>query len=217
MWGNLVHRRRCTPRLSRAWAALCFCFWCSLGLSSCSFFETRTPEDPSGSSSSFQQPTSELIVLSNFQAAIRENNSENFVRCLADTTQGAKNSFHFDPSSDAQASYSEQFRSWSVNNERQAFSTMVAKLSPSSHCDIQVFDGHFEIRVPDSAVYLADYILTVPHTSASIPKVVAGNMRLTIVPNVLNQWSIERWIDSKSVSNDSIPLTWSSLKAQFSN
>ncbi len=188
-----------------------------LTLQACSLFNTRDPEDPSGSTNSFQQPTSELVVLSNFQLAVQEANTENFVRCLADTSSGARQAFHFDASSEALASSPEVFRNWGVQNERQAFYSMATKLSVGSHSSLQLSSGRFEIRVPDSALYVADYILRVPHTSASIPKVVAGTMRLTIVPNQLNQWSIARWVDTKSPSNDSINFTWSTLKAQFSN
>ncbi len=189
----------------------------SMALLSCSLFETRTPEDPSGSTSSFQQPTSELIVISNLQNSVKESNTDNFMRCLADTTQGARRNFHFEPSSEALASYTEQFKVWTLQNERQAFNSMASKVASTTRSELVLSNGRFELRVPDSAVYISDYILRVPHSSASISKIAAGYLRLTIVPNQLNQWSIERWTDAKSGSNDSIPTTWSVLKAQFAN
>ena len=138
---------------------LVLCF----GIVSCGLFETRSPEEPSGSTTGFQQPVSELVVLSNFQSAVQENNTENFVRCLADTTYGARRAFRFEPSIDVLTSFAEQFRSWNRDNERQAFYSMASKISVTSKTSLQLLQGRFEIRVPDSAVYVADYILSVPH------------------------------------------------------
>ncbi len=189
----------------------------TISLSQCALFETRNPEEPSGSGTNYLQPTSEVIVLSNLQNAVKERNTENYIRCLADSTQGAKQTFRFEASSEALATFAEQFRQWSLSSERQAFSSMVSKVSASSVSELLFVNGRYEIRVPDSAVYVADYILRMPHSAASIATTASGSVRLTIIPNQFNQWSIVRWIDSKSGSNDTIPSTWSLLKAQFSN
>ena len=184
---------------------------------SCGFFEPRTPEEPSGGSTGFQQPISENVVLSNFQSAVQESTTENFVRCLADTTLGARTAYQFDPSIDVLTTFAEQFRQWTVNNERQAFLSMTSKVQAPSKISLQLLRGRFDVRVPDSAVYAADYILRVPHVSPSIPTLVAGTLRLTMFRDEFNQWYIGRWSDAKGPENDSIPNTWSTLKAQFSN
>jgi hypothetical protein len=189
----------------------------SVALSSCSFFEPRTPEEPSGGTTGFQQPISENIVLSNFQSAILESNTENLIRCLADTTLGARQPYRFDASIDVLTTFAEQFRQWSTVNERQAFLSMTSKIPAPGKINLQLLRGRFDVRVPDSAVYAADYILRVPHVSPSVPTLVAGTIRLTMFRDDFNQWYIGRWSDAKGPENDTISNTWSALKAQFSN
>lgn len=186
-------------------------------LSSCSFFEPRNPEEPSGGTTGFQQPISENIVLSNFQSAVQEGNTENFIRCLADTTLGARDAYRFEPSIDVLTTFAEQFRQWTVNNERQAFLSMTGRVQAPTKISLQLLRGRFDVRVPDSAVYAADYLLRVPHLSPSIPTLVAGTLRLTMFRDEFNQWYIGRWSDAKGPENDTVPNTWSTLKAQFSN
>lgn len=186
-------------------------------LAGCDVFSTRTPEDPEGGATNFEQPVSELIVIANFQNAVKDKNTENFVRCLADTTRGDARPYGFEPSSEAGARFAEQFRNWSVQNERQAFFSMMSKIATGDSAALNLSNGRFDTRVPDSAVYVADYVLKVQHSSASIPRTAAGTLRLTITPNKLNQWSVVRWVDLKSAETDTITATWSILKAQFSN
>lgn len=185
-------------------------------LQGCSIFTTRTPEEPLGSGSSFQQPVTELIVVSNFTNAVSEKNTENFIACLSDSSVNARRPFRFEPSSEAGARFSEQFRTWTIQNERQAFFSMISRVPNGEVCSLSLNNGRFDVRVPDSAVYVAEYVLQVNHSSASIPRTASGTLRLTIVPNQLNQWSIERWADLKP-SGDSLSTSWSILKAQFSN
>lgn len=206
-------------RQSRSGLAWLFALsvYVSIALSSCSFFEPRTPEEPSGGTTGFQQPISENIVLSNFQSAVQESNTENLIRCLADTTLGARQPFRFDASIDVLTTFAEQFRQWSTVNERQAFLSMTSKIPAPGKMNLQLLRGRFDVRVPDSAVYAADYILRVPHVSPSVPTLVAGTIRLTIFRDDFNQWYIGRWSDAKGPENDTISTTWSALKAQFSN
>ncbi|MFM2134367.1 MAG: hypothetical protein RL156_1648 [Bacteroidota bacterium] len=196
---------------------LVLCLSVCASLSSCSFFEPRTPEEPSGGTTGFQQPISENIVLSNFQSAVQESNTENLIRCLADTTLGARQPYKFDASIDVLTTFAEQFRQWSTVNERQAFLSMTSKIPAPGKINLQLLRGRFDVRVPDSAVYAADYILRVPHVSPSVPTLVAGTIRLTMFRDDFNQWYIGRWSDAKGPENDTISNTWSALKAQFSN
>lgn len=186
-------------------------------LSGCELFTTRTPEDPAGSSGTYQQPTSELIVISNFQNAVTEKNTENFISCLSDSAKFGVKNFKFDPSSEIGARFNEQFNTWSILSERQSFYSMMSKVTTDDKPSLQLSNARFDVRVPDSAVYVAEYIIKVNHSSPTIPKLAAGTLRLTIVPNQLNQWSISRWTDLKSTANDTIPSTWSELKVLFSN
>lgn len=57
-------------------------------LTGCDAFTTRTPERPGSSTVQFDQPVSELIVVSNMLNAIRQKNTDAFMLCLADTAHG---------------------------------------------------------------------------------------------------------------------------------
>ncbi|MBL7998793.1 MAG: hypothetical protein JNL32_09170 [Candidatus Kapabacteria bacterium] len=189
----------------------------SFVLSGCNLFSTRTPEPPAGNTTSFLQPTSELIVLQNFQSSISDKSTENFLLCLSDTAQSAKQQFKFEPSAEAGARYADLFARWVLQNERQAFFSMISKLTSGTKPSLELNNGRFDIRVPDSAVYVADYRLSIPHTVSTIPTLATGTLRLTIVPNQFNQWSIQRWVDQRTTAADSTTASWSTLKAQFVN
>jgi hypothetical protein len=66
----------------------------------------------------------------------------------------------------------------------------------------------------DSAVYDADYLLRVDHQKTNVAKTLKGKIRLVLSADSRNLWSIHKWIDFQSTSNDT---TWSVLKANFSN
>ncbi|MCX7930276.1 MAG: hypothetical protein N2663_06115 [Chlorobi bacterium] len=185
----------------------------------CDAFATRTPDPPGSGPIEFAQPTSELIVVENFQKALAQKNTEAFMLCLADTAQGFVSSqqYRYEPSAEAGARFSDKFRQWSRTDERQAFLSLVSRLGPDATPALSLGDARFDVRLPDSAVYVATYILQLPIALPSVPTRVAGTLRWTIVPNRLGLWAIARWSDASSQSSDSVPDTWSTLKALLVN
>lgn len=185
----------------------------------CNLFSTRTPEPPGSGTVQFDQPTSELIVVANMLSAIGQKNTEAFMLCLADTLQGFSpaQQYSFEPSAEAGARFGAKFTSWSRTDERQAFLALVSRLGPDQVPTVTLGDAHFDVRSPDSAVYVATYLLQLPIALPSVPTRVAGTLRWTIVPNRLGLWAISRWRDAASAANDSIPDTWSTLKALLAN
>jgi hypothetical protein len=190
-----------------------------IALAGCNAFSTRTPEPPDSGSIQFDQPTSELIVVSNVQSAFRQKNTEAFLMCLADTSQGftAAQQYRFEPSAEAGARFGDKFATWSRNDERQAFLALASRLGPDQSPILTLSDARFDVRLPDSAVYVATYTIELPIALPSIPTRVAGTLRWTIVPNRLGLWAIARWRDAPSPASDSIPDTWSTLKALLVN
>ena len=71
---------------------------CTLLISGCDIFTTRTPENPLNAGGIFTPPTSASLVIENLLNAIKEKNTENYILCLADTTRNARQSFQFYPS-----------------------------------------------------------------------------------------------------------------------
>ncbi|MDW8218898.1 MAG: hypothetical protein RML40_00055 [Bacteroidota bacterium] len=185
-------------------------------------FVTRTPELPDTRRSSFQPPTSAQIVLSNFQAALREKNPENYVQCLvagdtASTTTGPRR-FVFEPSAEAAARFGGVFAAWSVARERQTFIALTAKIPSQSFPVLTLTNERFEFLSPDSAIFVSDYRLQPNYDMPGAPVEFAGTLRFTILSFPNGFWAISRWSDQKSNSATAAALpSWSILKAQFAN
>ncbi|GBD06209.1 hypothetical protein HRbin20_01812 [bacterium HR20] len=192
---------------------------CAVVIPGCDAFQTRTPEPPGSATTQFDQPTSELVVVSNLQSALKQKNTEAFLLCLADTTQGfaAWQQYRFEPSAEAGARFSEKFAAWSRLDERQALLALFSRLGTDQAPILTLSDAHFDVRLPDSAVYVATYTLELPIALPSVPTRVAGTLRWTIVPNRFGLWAIARWRDAPSPASDTIPDTWSTLKALLVN
>lgn len=188
-------------------------------IAGCDVFRTRTPDPPGSATTQFDQPTSELVVVSNLQSALKQKNTEAFLLCLADTTQGfvSWQQYRFEPSAEAGARFSEKFATWSRLDERRALLALYSRLSADQAPILTLNQAHFDVRSPDSAVYVATYTLELPIALSSIPTRVAGTLRWTIVPNRFGLWAIARWRDASSPASDSIPDTWSTLKALLVN
>ncbi len=192
----------------------------SFTLAGCAFFTTRTPELPDTRRSSFQPPTSAQVVVANFQSAIREKNAENYVQCLLsnDGTMANDNrQYQFEPSAEASARFASVFIGWSIARERQAFLAMNARILPTVQPALNLSDDRFEVLMPDSAVYVADYSLRPNYDVSGVPDVFTGRMRLTISALPNGFWAISRWSDQQIVSAGSTSASWSILKAQFAN
>lgn len=178
-------------------------------MSSCTMFETRSPEEPSGSSVPFQQPTSKDIVISNFKNAIAQRSEYNFIACF--DTSG----YYFEPSVDARQNFT---NIWTLDDERRSFVALISKISPVARFNLLFSNSEFSQPngAADSVVYIADYVLRADHSdSLLISTRATGTLSFTIASNrESGLWSIRRWTDSRSQS-DSAGITWSFLKAYF--
>lgn len=175
-----------------------------LASAGCDLFQTREPEPPSQGTSSFQTPTDHAIVLQNFRSAIRESNTENYMKCFTDTTQ---RSYAFDPSAEEQI----KFVQWDLEAERRSFQNMASALAAGTAMSLADSTTNTNIA-SGTAVYTLRYTLTVPHTEANAPRIVRGTMELSMAEDArLRTWSIYRWVDQRS----GVDSTWSYLKAWF--
>lgn len=177
---------------------------------------TRTPEDPTGTRGTFEPPTSPSIVLSNLRFAVIEKNTENFMLCLADSSTRSTVAYRFEPSAEVRARYATLFSGWALNNERQAFLSLIARLAPEVRPSLEFTSANVAFSSPDSTVYVADYVLAAAHGLASVPTTLTGTMSVTITPERTGQWSISAWRDARRTS-DTTEATWSLLKAAVSN
>lgn len=189
---------------------------CIIIAQSCMFFSTRDAEPPNSTRSSFIPPSSPQIVINNLNNALREKNAENYIQCLIFTDAGTGRAFTFEPSAEAAARFAGVFAEWTPARERQVCIAMFARVLPTAAPSLSLTNNRFETLLPDSAVYVADYILLPNYDLTGAPKEFSGKMRLTLVPLNNGFWAISRWSDQQLETAQS-NTTWSILKAQFAN
>ena len=173
-------------------------------MSGCDLFQTREPETPTHSTSTFETPTYHDIVLRNLTYAISENNVENYVHCFVDTNLRP---YVFEPSSEEQPNFAQ----WNLESERRYFQNMGSTLQGASSLSDSIYNKNITAGPPASAVYYMSYTLYVPHQDTRAPRFVRGNMELYMIEDSLHRWSIYRWVDKKITADSS----WSYLKAWF--
>jgi hypothetical protein len=176
---------------------------------------TRTPEEPTGNRGTYEPPTSPQIVIENFRNAVIEKNTQNFMLCLADPTR-SRATYVFEPSAEVGARFQAIFQSWSLNRERQAFISLIARLPTDVSLGLEFTNGSVAFSSPDSLVWVGEYRLSTKLDLAGVPNVLTGTMVLSIQPEASGLWSIARWGDAKRAA-DTLESTWSILKAQLSN
>lgn len=181
-------------------------FYCGCGL-----FESRTVEPPTEVRSTFTQPTSPDIVLSNLNFAITEKNLDNYMRCFVDSGFSNKR-FSFIPDAVSQTAYP-VFLNWTLNSERIYFSNLISFTNVSSPSNLFLSKINFNTGI-DSAVIDSDYILVFNHDRQNIAKITKGRLRFVMSPDVRSLWSIHSWSDFIEENNDT---TWSVLKANMFN
>ena len=183
----------------------------SLTVVSCDLFHTREPEPPTKGGSSYLPPTSPQRVLQNLTNAVKERNTDSYVRCLADSLTSPR-TFRFIPTEQSAAQYYGVFSSWSLRNERQYFDNLKSHMSPSAVPGLTLSRETFEYISGDSAIYDAGYVLFIPHDVTGVPQTIRGNLHLTMGLDRNNMWMIYQWIDLSSGSE----YSWSDLKGRFS-
>lgn len=169
---------------------------------SCNIFETRDPEPPSSSTSTFEPPVTPETVLRNFRGAIVENNPDNYLRCFTDTSVRP---YVYVPSADIRPNFPE----WSLSEENRYFRSMGARLDgrPVLTDTIQTVNFYSD------STYNVRYSLYVPHTDSRAPRFVQGSMLLHLAVDAQGRWAIDRWED---IRIPSLPeSSWSYLKFWF--
>ncbi|MBX7041785.1 MAG: hypothetical protein K1X85_02685 [Ignavibacteria bacterium] len=181
------------------------------GVSSCGLFDTRDVQTPSQPRSTFQQPTSPDIVLSNLNFAIAEKNVDNYMRCFVDTAFSSRR-FRFIPDAVSSSSYP-VFIGWDLSDERIYYNNLVSLTGESSSSNLFLSNLTLTSGI-DSAVIDSDYILVFDHNRQNLAKVSNGKLRFIMSPDSRSLWSIHSWQDFLVASGDT---TWSYIKANFIN
>lgn len=177
----------------------------------------REPEPPDTGRANFEPPTSPAIVIANLQNAIKEKNVENYIACLADTSQQDPKHFTFVPSSDAMSLYSSIFQYWNLFSERAYLNKLFSSLPIDIVPEVKLNNSRFDIMLPDSAVFIADYSFNINQNKANNEELFLGTMQLILFPRSNGLWSIKTWFDFQQKSDTTSANTWSILKAMYGN
>jgi hypothetical protein len=179
--------------------------------SACNIFETRDPEPPSQSGSTFVPATDPSLVFSNLTSAFHDLNSVNYVKSLADSTSAGRN-FSFEPTQAAKVKYGGVFLTWNRQSEQQYFENLRSKIPTGSGATLSFESLTVQSLQSDSAQYEATYRLTVPHTVATLPTEATGKAQFFLIADRSRNWVIWRWID---LTTSTSTFSWSDLKGAF--
>lgn len=178
---------------------------------SCDIFKTRIPENPVQSRYTWIPATTVDILIENLKSSLSEKSTENYLKCLVDSTITGKN-FSFIPATESYAVYLTLFSNWNIQNEKIYFENLKSKLREASALTLSIFNEERGTIQGDSLNYSADYLLIAEHSIESLPKEFQGHLQFTLLRNVKGEWSILNWKDNKKNQY----LTWSDLKGRFS-
>jgi hypothetical protein len=182
----------------------------SLSLVACGVFDTREPDPPTQTSSTFTPPTEPAIVFSNMTNAFREMNAVNYVRSFADSATASRN-YQFEPTAQARLRYATVFSHWTRQSEQQFFENAKARVTAGS-ASLEFSSLVAQSIQSDSALYEATYKLTIPHNVSSLPRAASGRALYYLIADQSRSWVIWRWVDIAIAQNDT---TWSDLKGAF--
>ena len=177
----------------------------------CNIFETRTPEPPSQSSSTFVPATDPSLVFSNMTNAFHDLNSVNYLKSFADSSLAGR-TFSFEPTQEAKVKYGGVFLTWNRQSEQQYFENMRSKIPSGSTATLTWESLTAQSLQSDSAQYEATYSLTAPHTVATLPTEATGKAQFLLIADRSGSWVIWRWID---LTTSASTFSWSDLKGAF--
>jgi hypothetical protein len=173
-------------------------------------FSTREPEKPITSQSNWVQPTSPALVMINLRTAISERNSQNYLRCLADTSLVSA-SFSYAPESAVGAANPGLFLHWGKESERNYLNQLLAFL-PADSISSLALSLIRENTYQDSVVLVEEYILTIAHRHQDeAPRQMRGQAEFRLVRSNEELWYIRSWVD---YATEDYP-TWSALRAYY--
>ncbi len=177
----------------------------------CGIFDTREPDSPSQTSSSYLPPTEPAIVFTNMTNAFRDLNAVNYARAFADSSTANRN-YSFEPTPQARLRYGAVFVNWTRQSEQQFFENTKSKVPSGTVPSLEFLTLVAQSIQSDSAQYEATYRLNIPHTQSNIPKEARGRAIFSMVADKSRNWVIWRWVDIAIAQND---FTWSDFKGEF--
>lgn len=183
-------------------------------LTSCDVFPTRTPEDPSSGTSTFEPATNYETVLQNLTTSINDANISNFEKCLSAAANGNSKEFEFIPSASAAALNPGVFSNWTSRTEIRVMKSIFTALQSESHPSFSLSGVNLNNITADSVNLSANYTLTVTFSSDGTPVTYSGSLFFDIYKEDSGYWYINRETDYDKQSDFK---SWSYLKINYYN
>ena len=168
-------------------------------------FNIRPVEPPQTGSSDWISPTDYQILLTNWQTAVSQRNTQNYLRCFN------QDSLRFIPDSEVLNNNEAIWLNWSIQDEQAYFDNVMADLSVPTGNSLSLNEVSLQDVTSDSLKYIGTYLLRLNHQNEALPTLFQGQLQLLIKRNEFNEWEIHRWADI-ALAQDS---SWSELKLGF--
>lgn len=175
-------------------------------IQSCELFESREPESPSETKSSYRVPVEPSDVIENLKNSFKDKNSNDYKKNFSSGLPLVNRNFYFLPSTNVVISFPNP---WHVNDEFQYFNNMVIRVPKAIPIQLNFINEEYDLQA-DSAIYAAEYSISVPVQNAP-PAVYSGNLRFIMATDINSAWVIYNWEDIAKQGFKS----WSELKIEF--
>ena len=175
-------------------------------LQACDIFESREPENPNETKSSYRVPVEPTDVIENLKNSFKDKNSNDYKKNFSSGSPLVDRNFYFIPSSNVQNIFPTD---WTIAQEFQYFNNLVIRVPQSIPMALSFSDEQYDLQA-DSAVYSAKYLISVP-VQNSAPINYEGNLRFLMTTDINAAWVIYYWEDIATQTSKS----WSELKIEF--
>ena len=173
---------------------------------SCELFESREPESPTQTKSSYRVPVEPTDVIENLKNSFRDKNSNDYRKNFSSGSPLVDRNFFFLPSSNVVTIFPVD---WTIAEEFQYFNNLVIRVPSAIPIQLTLTDEEYELQA-DSSIYSAKYSISVPVLN-SAPVIYEGNIRFIMTTDINSAWVIYYWEDLAIQGFKS----WSELKLEF--
>jgi len=175
-------------------------------LQACDIFESREPENPNETKSSYRVPVEPTDVIENLKNAFKDKNSNDYKKNFSTGQPLVSRDFFYVPSGNVSSIFPSD---WYVDDEFQYFNNLITRSPQGVAVTLNFSEEAYDIR-SDSSLYTAKYSISVP-VQNSDPKIYQGSLKFTMTRDINSAWIIYYWEDIAIQETKS----WSELKIEF--
>jgi len=174
-------------------------------IAGCDLWTTRSPEDPSNSTSNFVPASDPETLFQNLKSALQDGIVENYIACFVDVSY-LKKEFVFIPASGTIIE-NPRLSSWNLQAEKEYFNELISKLKSGSSITFNYTIAQKDYN-SEYYEYVIDYAIS--FQSSSLSGEYQGTSRFKIYVDSRGQCVIVEWEDIKKNDYD----CWSELKGR---